>query len=127
MRLQIFEMERWQSIWENKVEYNLSESGVDPLRLSELLDGDDEELRNQSLGYVQTNGTIELRKSISRLYADARPEDVLVTNGSSEANFASLWFFLERGTEVAIMLPNYMQIWGLVKTFRAKVKPFWLR
>jgi len=127
MRLQPFEMERWQSIWENQVKYNLSESGVHPLKLSELLNGDDEEFRNQSLGYVQTNGTIELRKTISTMYANADAEEVLVTNGSSEANFAALWFFLDRGAEVAVMLPNYMQIWGLVKTFRAKVKPFWLR
>lgn len=127
MKLQPFEMERWQSIWENQVEYNLSESGVHPLKLSELLESDDEEFLSQPLGYIQTNGTEELRETISTLYAGARSEDVLVTNGSSEANFAALWYFLERGTEIAVMLPNYMQIWGLVKTFRATLRPFWLR
>jgi len=127
LKLQPFEMERWQSIRENQVEYNLSESGVHPLRLSELLESDDEEFLSQPLGYIQTNGTKELRQTISTLYAGARSEDVLVTNGSSEANFAALWYFLERGTEIAVMLPNYMQIWGLVKTFRATLRPFWLR
>jgi hypothetical protein len=43
-------MERWQSIWENQVEYNLSESGVHPLKLSELLESDDEEFLSQPLG-----------------------------------------------------------------------------
>ena len=33
----------------------------------------------------------------------------------------------KRGTEVVVMLPNYMQVWGLAKTMQAKVKPFWLR
>jgi len=31
MQLQPFELERWQSVWENKVELNISESGVHPL------------------------------------------------------------------------------------------------
>jgi aspartate/methionine/tyrosine aminotransferase len=35
-----------------------------------------------------------------------------------------MWSFLERGAEIVVMLPNYMQIWGLAKTFGAKVKPF---
>src|SRR2546430_9067990 len=32
-----FELERWQSTWENRVRFNLSESGVHPLSIQELL------------------------------------------------------------------------------------------
>jgi len=127
MKLQVFEMERWQSTWENRVEYNLSESGVHPLRVSELLGDMPVEFLNHSLGYSQTNGTEELRKTIAAIYPRADAENVLVTNGSSEANFVTMWSFLERGAGVVIMLPNYMQIWGLAKTFQANVKPFKLR
>src|SRR5208282_3555405 len=35
MQIAPFEMERWQSVWENQVELNVSESGVDPLSLRE--------------------------------------------------------------------------------------------
>jgi aspartate/methionine/tyrosine aminotransferase len=126
MKLQPFEMERWQSTWENQVEYNLSESGVQPLKLSDVLGSNNYELFNQSLGYSQTNGTQELRTSIATLYPKAAPKDVLVTNGSSEANFVALWSFIGRRAEIAVMMPNYMQIWGLAKTFQAKVRPFWL-
>jgi len=38
-----------------------------------------------------------------------------------------MWSFLERDVEIVVMLPNYMQIWGLTKTFGAKTKPFRLR
>ena len=38
MKIQPFELERWQSIWENKVELNISESGVEPLTVHELVD-----------------------------------------------------------------------------------------
>lgn len=127
MKLRLFEMERWQSTWENRVEYNLSESGVHPLRVSELLDGAHAEFLNQPLEYSQSNGTDELRKAIAAIYPGAEPGNLLVTNGSSEANFVSTWSFLEKGAEVVAMLPNYMQIWGLAKTFQAKVKAFRLR
>jgi aspartate/methionine/tyrosine aminotransferase len=126
MRLYPFEMERWQSTWENRVEYNLSESGVQPLRLEEILD-DSDPLMQLRLGYTQSNGTDELRTLIANLYAGSSIDDVLVTNGSSEANFVVLFSFLERGTEAAIMLPNYMQAWGLAKTIGAKARPFWLK
>ena len=127
MKLQPFEMERWQSTWENQVEYNLSESGVHPLKLVEVLDGDTSDMLKQPLGYSQTNGTEELRKTIAATYSKASPDDLLVTNGSSEAIFVTLWSFLKRGSEVVAMLPNYMQVWGLAKTMQAKVKPFWLK
>jgi len=127
MKLHPFEMERWQSTWENQVKYNLSESGVHPLRVGEILDGNEHELLSQSLGYSQTNGTPSLRGLIAAIYDDATPNDILVTNGSSEANFLALWTLLERNCEIAVMFPNYMQVAGLAKTLQARVRPFWLK
>jgi len=119
MKLRFFEMERWQSTWENEVEYNLSESGVHPLHVNELLESGDGEFLSHQLGYTQTNGTMELRKAIAGMYPGCQPDNVLVTNGSSEAIFVSTWSFLEPNAEIVILLPNYMQVWGLTKTFGA--------
>jgi len=127
MKLRLFEMERWQSTWENEVEYNLSESGVHPLHVAELLESGDNELLNQLLGYTQTNGTTELRKAIAGMYPNSQPDNILVTNGSSEAIFVSTWSFLEPNAEIIILLPNYMQVWGLTKTFGARLKTFKLQ
>jgi hypothetical protein len=80
----------------------------------------------RTLGYSQTNGTDELRTLIAGLYPGTDKDDILVTNGTSEANFVVLLSFLERGVEVAVMLPNYMQAWGLAKTFQTKLRPLWL-
>jgi aspartate/methionine/tyrosine aminotransferase len=124
LNLQTFDMERWQSTWENKVEYNLSESGVHALQVTDLLEGQQADLLNRSLGYVQTNGSVELRETIAALYSNAGPDNILVTNGSAEAIFVTMWSFLERDAEIVVMLPNYMQIWGLAKTFGARTKPF---
>jgi aspartate/methionine/tyrosine aminotransferase len=128
MKIEQFQMERMQSTWENVVEYNLSESGVHPLALRELLSGKElEEILEIGLGYSQTNGTPELREQIVRLYPGADLEQVLVTAGSSEANFLLMWSNIEPGDEVIFMMPNYMQMGGLVRSFGAVLKPFWLR
>ncbi len=118
-----FEMERWQSIYENQVEFNLSESGVHPLRLSELLDiGGATALGDTPIGYGQSNGSEELRSLIAGLYGSTSASDaVVVTNGSAEANYVALWDLVEPGDEVAILMPAYMQAHGLALSFGARV------
>ena len=128
MKIEHFQMERMQSTWENEVEYNLSESGVHPLALSEFLSaGEIRELQKIPLGYSQSNGTRELREQIASLYPGAGPDHILATAGSSEANYLLMWSLIEPGDEVVFMLPNYMQMWGLVRGFGAELKPLWLR
>src|SRR6267378_1152617 len=129
MKLVPFEMERWQSTWEHAVEFNLSESGVEPLPLRELL-GDEAAISrflDHPLAYSQGNGTPELRSSIASLYRGATTDHVLVTNGSSEASLLALWHLVEPGDEVVLLLPNYMESWGLIQMFGGKVRPLWLR
>jgi aspartate/methionine/tyrosine aminotransferase len=129
MQIAPFELERWQSIWENRVELNIAESGVEPLTTEELV-GEPEALRRVlavPLGYPQTNGSEELRSRIAALYPGARAANVLVTCGCSEANFVATWSQLEPGDEVVFVQPNYMQVAGLARAFGAIVKPLWLR
>jgi aspartate/methionine/tyrosine aminotransferase len=124
-----FELERWQSTWENRVRFNLSESGVHPLTIQELLGlagASAMPLLDIRLGYSQSNGTDLLRERIAALYPGASPDQVLVTTGSAEANFCVCWRLLEPGDKVAVMLPNYMQTPGLTQNFGAQVRPFQL-
>jgi aspartate/methionine/tyrosine aminotransferase len=125
MRFETFEMERMQSTWENRVRYNLSESGVHPLSVGELVEPDT--LKDTLLGYPQTNGSPELRELISDLYPGSDGDNVVATNGTAEANFISVVNLVEPGDEVVVMLPNYMQIWGLARSLGAVVKPLLLR
>jgi hypothetical protein len=123
-------MERWQSTYEHRVRYNLSESGVHPLAVSELLalaGTDLASLERLRLGYGQSNGSDALRAAVAALYPGAADDNVLVTVGGAEANFASAWQLIEPGDAVAVMLPNYMQIPGLGDSFGARVLPFTLR
>jgi hypothetical protein len=126
-----FAMERWQSTYENRVRYNLSESGVHPLTLDELLalDGDaagradsgTESIGEVLLGYGQSNGSDPLRARIAARYRGASESGVVVTNGSAEANFVALWELLEPGSAAAIVVPTYMQTPGLAENFGAHV------
>ncbi len=129
MKIVPFEMERWQSTWENAVEYNLSESGVQPIPLRELLRDEStiDRFLGHPLAYSQGNGTPELRSHISGLYRGSGADHVLVTNGSSEANLLATWHLVEKGDEVVVMVPNYMEIWGLAQIFGGTVKPMRLR
>jgi len=128
MKLEAFEMERMQSTWENRVAHNLSESGVHPMSVEELLGPEERaELMRDRLVYIQSNGTEELRASVARLHPGAAAENVTVTNGTAEANFIVAWRLVEPGDEVVLLLPNYMQLWGVVRAFGATVVPARLR
>lgn len=124
MRLEPFAMERLQSIWEHRVAWNVSESGVEPLRLEELADSEDDRaaLFVQELGYTQTNGTVELRAAIAEMYPGATGDHVQVTNGGSEANCIALLHLVEPGDRVVVMTPNYMQVLGLARGLGADAR-----
>jgi aspartate/methionine/tyrosine aminotransferase len=124
MKLEPFALERLQSTWEHRVAWNVSESGVHPLRLDELADRqeDRDALLEQHLAYTQTNGTVELREAIARLYDGATPAHVQVTNGGSEANWITVWRLLEPGDEIVLMAPNYLQLAGIARALGVTVR-----
>jgi aspartate/methionine/tyrosine aminotransferase len=127
MSFETFILERTQSLHENDVEINLTESGVEPLTLAGLLSpAEIEALLTLRLGYNHTEGTPELREAIASWYPVARPENVLVTTGAAEANFIACWTLMEGGGAIAMMLPNFMQIHGLGAAFDHEVRPFHL-
>jgi aspartate/methionine/tyrosine aminotransferase len=124
VRIETFDMERMQCLYENEVEYNLSESGVQPLTVAELVQGEDlERLLSVGLGYPHSNGSATLRERIAGFYGGAGPENVTVMNGGSEVNFIVLWTLLERDRRLAFMVPNYLQGWGLGRHFGAGSDP----
>jgi aspartate/methionine/tyrosine aminotransferase len=61
------------------------------------------------------------------MYPGATEASVLVTVGGAEANFVGHWHLLEPDRPAAVMLPNYMQVPGMVENFGAPLVPFHLR
>ena len=130
MGFQPFELEYHQSLWEQEVDYNLTESGVHPMRLEELI-GDDQgklaDLLATEINYPHVNGIPALRENIARLYDGAGVENVLVTVGAAEANNIIMQTLLEPGDEMASQTPTYKQVWGLATNAGNVVRPFHLR
>ena len=103
MKYHPFVMERWQSTYEHRVRFNLSESGVHPLSVTELLTLAEvgAGALDVRLGYGQSNGSDELRNLIASLYPGATDASVLVTTGGAEANITAFWQVMEPGSSAA--------------------------
>lgn len=128
---QPFEMERLMSQWEQRVEFNLSESGVHPLRLGELVEGPElERLLATELGYPEVNGTLALRQRIAALYG-AEPDQILVTVGCAEALQISFQTLFDEAPqaqpEAVVMMPNYLHAWGMARNLGFGVRELHLR
>ncbi|MGI9221015.1 MAG: aminotransferase class I/II-fold pyridoxal phosphate-dependent enzyme [Woeseiaceae bacterium] len=123
MKIEEFTLERIQSLYENLVPLNLSDSGVHPMSIRDLLDDSEiDELLQLELGYGWTNGDVSLRETIASLYKDRGPDDVIVTNGSAEANFLMVMSLLNPGDEIVVFTPNYLQIFGWAQAIGVDVK-----
>ena len=129
MKFEEFELERNQSLFENEVDYNLSESGVHPLKMSEILTKDEQtQILDKELLYGYTNGTPQLRKSVIDIYdKELSLDNVLITSGSAEANFLSIMTQLDTGDEIVYMIPNYLQIYHLARSLGIQVKTLPIR
>ncbi len=126
MKMEIFEMERMQSTWENVVDFDLSESGIRAVSLRELIELGFEldEVLDTPLGYSQSNGTVELRELLTEQYPGADVDNIEVTNGTSEANYLVALVALKSGDEMALQIPNYMQLWGPPRSLGARIRTF---
>jgi aspartate/methionine/tyrosine aminotransferase len=121
-----FALEEFMSHFEQEVDFNLSESGVHPLTLGELLDlagTGPESLLPIDLNYPHVNGIPALREAIAELYG-ATPDQVLVTVGAIEANYAITRAIVGSGEGIAVMVPNYLQIWGVARNHGAELATF---
>jgi aspartate/methionine/tyrosine aminotransferase len=131
---QPFALEEWQSRHEQGVEFPLADSGVEPVRLRDLVElgADLDALLDLPLHYPEVNGTAALRRLIADLYPGMTPAGVLVTVGAAEANAIVLETLAGPGDEVVAMVPSYPQVEGsarnrgcLVRTFRLDPDDGW--
>eukprot|EP00516_Mucochytrium_quahogii_P010568 CAMPEP_0203767770 /NCGR_PEP_ID=MMETSP0099_2-20121227/1191_1 /ASSEMBLY_ACC=CAM_ASM_000209 /TAXON_ID=96639 /ORGANISM=" , Strain NY0313808BC1" /LENGTH=246 /DNA_ID=CAMNT_0050664335 /DNA_START=265 /DNA_END=1002 /DNA_ORIENTATION=+ len=125
-KFQEFEVEAFMSEFEQTVEYVFAESGVHPMKLSELIDTKEKQqtLLDTELNYPEVNGEKALRKSIADLYGEKDLDKVLVTVGASESNYILAQCLLEPGDHVAILQPTYRQFWGAAKNLGAEISSF---
>lgn len=129
-----FRVERWMSTYEQDVALNLGESGVQQLRLGELLAMAEQaghadirrRLDDLVLTYDETPGSLDLRRRLAALYGVDAGE-VLVTQGAIEANYLLLRTLIEPGDVVVSLFPAYQQLYSLAEMCGAEVRRWSLR
>ena len=119
----VFEIQRFHSVYENEVCFNLSDSGNHPSSINDLLGKDEiEKFLSMEIYYGYTQGDPRLLNLIKDWYPNTNESNILLTSGSAEANFIMAWTLVKPGDEVVMVLPNYMQVPGLAKNFGAEIK-----
>jgi len=123
-----FEMERFQSLYENEVKYNLSDSGNHPMSINQLFNEEEvKALLDMEIFYGYSKGDPRLCEAVSMWYPEKTSDNILITNGSAEANFVMATTLIQPEDEVVLVLPNYMQIPGIVENIGAKITNIYLK
>ena len=127
MNIEPFGVEMWMNEYESKCEYNLAETCVYSLSVSELLEtcGQSSEKLNDilslKLGYGDIEGSHQLRTAIAALYVNQAVENVLVTHGTIGANSLVHQSLLCRGDQVVAVVPSYQQHYSIPESIGANV------
>lgn len=119
MKINDFKLECYFGLYEFTAPYLLTQSDCESMTTNELLsleDGAEKEFLNQWLGYTQTWGDPDLRKSVASLYKNMTSDDVLVFHGAQEAIFAYMNVMLEEGDHMIAMFPNYQSIYEVANS-----------
>lgn len=123
-------IEDWFDNYQYEVDYDVGESGVKFLNFSSLkLDLGDLPLR-----YGHHRGKPELRELISQDYERVSPDQIAVTTGASEANFAVIASLVGENDHIIVEHPNYPSLYEVPRslnrrldllhlTFEEKFKP----
>ncbi len=75
----------------------------------------------QLADYPEPGGAPELRTAIARLYPGLSPENIVVTNGASEALAAAALAFVQPGTTVSLCQGAYPSFSRLASRFGARI------
>ncbi|HEX7185405.1 MAG TPA: capreomycidine synthase [Thermoanaerobaculia bacterium] len=130
MKLPSAALEEWMRKYYFAVEYDIGSSGVQNFSLAELrhlLAFTQDDLDRIVLRDSQTFGGAELRRAIAERWLPGREDRVLVTHGSSEANFLVMNTLLEPGDEVVVQDPSYPQLYAIAETIGCRLKHWPLR
>lgn len=112
------------------VDADIGSSGVQDFRFSEL-----RALLGMELGELdelvfqdsQTLGGTALREALGRRFAAGHAERVMVTHGSSEANFLLMHSLLRPGDEVVALAPVYPQLAAVAASIGCRMRAWPLR
>jgi aspartate/methionine/tyrosine aminotransferase len=116
-------LEDWFDTYQYAVKYDIGESAVKYLTFDQL--GID--LGKLPIRYGYHKGRPDLRELLASSYPGLTADDVLVTSGGSEANFAIVSTLVKPGDHVVIEHPNYTSLYEVPRSLGCKASLFSLR
>jgi len=117
-------LEKWFDKYQFEARYNLGESSVYWLSLEDV---PLELLSMKKPRYGNHKGDPELRRIISDQYGGLSEDNILITNGASEAIFCAYYALLSPGDKVIIEHPNYSSNYEVPRSLGCKVELLELR
>lgn len=126
-----FGVEAWLNEWETTARYDISQSTIASLTLSELVAMDEvdgprllRDLQTTKLNYGHIEGSPAFKRAVSELYQNMPAENILQTNGATGANHLALYALVNSGDHVIAEYPSYQQLYDIPKSLGAQVD-FW--
>lgn len=128
MKISEFGVESWLNQWEKSAKYDISQSTINSMTISDLLalTGDDPQefyakLARVKMNYGWIEGSPEFKQLVSQLYDHVAPTQVLQTNGATGANYLALYSLIEPGDHVISEYPSYQQLFDIPRSLGAEV------
>ena len=122
-------LEKWMRQYYFDTDLDLGSSGVQSFSLAELrrlLDIPQSEFDSIVFDDSRTLGDPRLRAAIAAHWG-TDPEQVMATNGSTEANYLIMNALLEAGDEVIVLNPMYQQLYGIAEAIGCHLRRWRLR
>lgn len=119
MNITNFDLEKWYVKYEFLSKYNLSTSGIRPLKLRDLgveLD------KNLTLSYSPATGDTNLREKLALDKKNVLTEEVLVTNGAIEALFLIQMVLGEKNKKIITVSPTYPALYNIFSDLGCDIK-----
>ncbi len=125
MKINEFKVETWMTDHENDCQYNLTETCVSSLSLSELQQFVDENimetLMSMKMDYGPIVGSQRLKKAILSLYEKGNEENITIAHGAINANELVLISLLDSGDHVISLFPTYQQMYDFPRSLGCDV------
>jgi len=123
-------LENWMREYYFATDYDIGSSGVENFsmaQLRELLGFTHQELDDIVLMDSETLGGAGVRRAVADHLAGGRVDHVMVTHGSTEANYLVMQGLLEPGDEVLVLDPIYQQLSGVAEAMGCTLRRWPLR
>ena len=127
MHIEPFGVEIWMNEWETKCDWNLAETCVESMTITNLLEltGKTEasltDLLPLKMTYGDIEGSVRLRTAIAALYEKQKTENIVVTHGTIGANMLIHKTLVAAGDRVVTVVPTYQQHYSIPASIGAEV------